>query len=242
MLSELNLNYEWLPERILFLAVHGSRAYGMDTPDSDLDLKGVAVAPREFYLGFRNVFEQDTFKNHAKRKREEVEGVIYELKKFFRLASQCNPNIIEVLFSDEFLHVTDAGEKIISNRHLFISKRAKYTFSGYAHDQLKRMKKQAESCHGYNSKEFNTKNATHLIRLLRMCREILKNGEVNVRREDADYLLKIRRGEVPYSEVIEEAHSIDDECARLYHDSNLPDKPDMNAIEKLCIETIEKMI
>lgn len=121
--------------KIIYECIHGSRAYGLNTPESDTDLKGIFVGPNSIYLGFLTRCEQFEFKNPDDR-------VIYNITKFFKLAADCNPNIIEVLFCDEsdIVTLTESGKLIRDNAHLFLSKKARYTFLGYAFAQLKRIK------------------------------------------------------------------------------------------------------
>ncbi len=144
-------NLDWLARRTIFLTKHGSQAYGTNLPTSDLDLKGIAIAPRAYYLGFLQHFEQAEV-------REPLDVVIYDIRKFFKLASDCNPNIIEMLFTDQsdwILPFNSTGRQLYSlpsdsfddrwftiwkNRDLFLSRKAQYTFSGYAIAQLKRIK------------------------------------------------------------------------------------------------------
>ncbi len=52
--------HPWLPEHTVFLTKHGSHAYGTNTPSSDLDLRGIAIPPKEYLLGFNKSFEQAT--------------------------------------------------------------------------------------------------------------------------------------------------------------------------------------
>lgn len=75
---------------LLFETVHGSRAYGLNTADSDWDFKGVIVGPRAWYLGFVGGPEQvELGPDHVR----------YELRKFMRLAAGGNPTLLEVLFT-----------------------------------------------------------------------------------------------------------------------------------------------
>lgn len=137
-------NLDWLKVRTIFLTKHGSHAYGTNLPTSDIDIKGIAIAPREYYLGFLKTFEQAEV-------REPIDAVIYEIRKFFDLAAKCNPNIIEVLFTNESDWIlgdkwisdnywTGAWDKIYENRDFFLSQKAQHTFSGYAFSQLNRIK------------------------------------------------------------------------------------------------------
>lgn len=120
---------------ILFLTLHGSQAYETNTPDSDYDIRGVCIPPRWYYTGYLQKFE------HLERK-EPNDFALYELSKFCKLAAECNPNIIELLYvpEEKWLYVTPEWRRLVANRHLFLSKKAKFTFSGYAVSQLKRIK------------------------------------------------------------------------------------------------------
>lgn len=90
---------------------------------------------------------------------------------------------------------------------------------------------------------YDTKHAMHLVRLLRMGLEILRDGWLTVKRPDAQELLDIRKGEWQYSDLIEYAEhmidTIDEEAMR----SDLPETPDIKFIDKLVIEiTKQKLI
>jgi hypothetical protein len=65
---------------------------------------------------------------------------LQELRKFCKLAAGCNPNIIEYLYVTQgVLLEARPWVQLRNNRHLFLSKRARFTFSGYAVAQLKRI-------------------------------------------------------------------------------------------------------
>lgn len=65
---------------------------------------------------------------------------IHELRKFVKLASACNPNIIEFLFVEKGVtHSSPAWEALRKNNRLFLSKAAKFTFASYASAQLRRI-------------------------------------------------------------------------------------------------------
>jgi hypothetical protein len=126
-------NLTWLKTSTILLVTHGSRAYGLNTATSDTDVKGVAIPPAPYFLGFNQNFEQAV--------TSEPDMVVYSITKFFGLAADCNPNIIEVLWGDESDHrvVTPLGRRLLDARGLFLSRKARFTFAGYAHAQLKRI-------------------------------------------------------------------------------------------------------
>lgn len=126
----------WLKHSLILVARAGSHSHGTSTPTSDLDFKGVAIPPREYFLGFVKKFEQA-------EQREPYDAVIYDIRKFFNLAADCNPSIIETLFVDESDLIWTSYEGILlrANAHLFLSRKAKHTFGGYAFSQLGRIKR-----------------------------------------------------------------------------------------------------
>lgn len=141
-------------QNLIFLALGGSQAYGLATEKSDLDLKGIAIPPKPVLFGAYQDFEQaendptlieflnDEDRAIVARCGKKPESAVYSLRKFFRLAADCNPNIIECLWVDERdirLKRAPFAEALLKNRGLFLSKKAKFTFSGYAFSQIKRI-------------------------------------------------------------------------------------------------------
>jgi len=120
--------------KLLSAFVTGSHLYGTNTPDSDVDTRGVFLLPKEYMFGFlRNCFKVE----------DKISDTMYhEMKAFFQFALKCNPNIIEYLFipSKRMIKSSPEWEMIVRNRDLFLSNKAKDTFSGYAFAQMKRIK------------------------------------------------------------------------------------------------------
>ena len=85
---------------------------------------------------------------------------------------------------------------------------------------------------------YDSKNAAHLIRLLRMGVEFLQSGQLLVERDDADELLSIKRGEWPLELVKAEAERLFRLAEEAYSLSTLPEKPDGRRAERLCAEII----
>lgn len=83
---------------------------------------------------------------------------------------------------------------------------------------------------------YDTKHAMHLVRLLRMGKEVLSTGELIVKRPDAEELLAIRNGLWTYEEAIKYAEAIDAEIKELYANTKLRKKPDIKLAARVLIE------
>lgn len=80
------------------------------------------------------------------------------------------------------------------------------------------------------------KNLLHCRRLLDTAIEIATQKTINVRRPNSDYLLKIRRGEVPLQEIIENAEK-DILCLdELFKNSGLPKDVDKDFVNYLLLQ------
>lgn len=129
---------------------------------SDSDYRGVFVADPDTKLGMSNHIEQIEVKKGKdgtvpkdqqaliKELNEKLgmdmpldeDIALYEVKKFIGLALENNPNIMDLLFADDdaVLYSNKKGKKLLKNKDIFISKKTKFTFSGYAISQLQRIK------------------------------------------------------------------------------------------------------
>lgn len=129
-----------LPVGLISLCWRGSVAHGMYVPKSDpdsiddKDVMGVYVGPLEHYLGFgrRDVYE---------KWEGEWDCVFYELRKFIGLLLNCNPNVLSLLWvkPNGIIFEDLLGVRLRERRDLFVTKKAYHSFSGYAHDQFKKM-------------------------------------------------------------------------------------------------------
>jgi len=118
---------------VILEVIHGSRAFGLNEPDSDTDLKGVLVGPAAWYGGFLPSPEQIEMSKDYVR---------YDIRKCFRLASEANPTALELIWAPEdcIRVCTKAGRRILDARTTFLSRRVSDSFGNYAVSQLKRIK------------------------------------------------------------------------------------------------------
>ena len=127
---------EHLGDNIVLLTLGGSHAYGTATPESDVDVRGTALnTKREILLNcaFEQVIDNPT------------DTTVYSFNKIVRLLEMCNPNVIEMLGCkpEHYLVLKPEGKLLIDNAKLFLSKRAAYSFGGYAMQQMRRLENKA---------------------------------------------------------------------------------------------------
>ena len=135
-----------LCNNIIILTLGGSHAYGTDNENSDLDIRGCALNSKMQILTNEN-FEQ--FVNEA------TDTTIYAFNKLISLLTNVNPNTIEMLGNkpEHYFYVSPIGQELINNAHLFLSKKAIYSFGGYANQQLRRLENKSNRLVGQAQNE-----------------------------------------------------------------------------------------
>jgi hypothetical protein len=350
-------------------------------------LKGYATPPVDYLLAYHKNFEQNDQKYKLKEypfnvevawyatankfvfdPEEELDQNIYALKKFFKLAADCNPNIMSILFAydADVLYSDEIANELRAHKQEFLSAKARHTYSGYAVSQLKRIKThrrwllnppdhkptrgeyslpekstipadqraaaeklvdklmrewllqeaeiersvlftiqqnlsdfiatldpsyqnmeetarlaamkqlgmtdnyihilQAEKAYKAAHTEwkqyqewvrtrnparadlearygYDCKHAYHLVRLIRMAKEILLTGEVIVKRPDAAELSEIRNGSWEYDKLITYADEMDKELEEIYREKKyvVPHKPNVKFLGELCTKLHQKV-
>lgn len=341
------------PECLLFECVTGSRAYGTDTPESDLDLRGVFIQPRTRFFGLSGVDQVSDATN---------DETFYEIGRFTDLLTKNNPNILEMLYAPpdcvRFRHPLMA----LLRPELVLSKLCRDTFAGYAISQVRRARglnkkivnpmdgprrSILDFCHvvagqgaipladwlaekgvrqwdcglvnvphmrdvygiyhdpertrgyrgiirgedstdlilssipkgevaigwmnfnqdGYqkycreyreyhewlenrnearyatniaHGRNYDSKNLMHTFRLLDMAEEIARDRRITVRRPNRDHLMRIRRGEFEYDDLIAQADEKIERIDALFASADLPERPDRDALETALVEIREQ--
>lgn len=140
MLSSSDYNFlrlnNNLGKNIILIGLGGSYAYGTNTPESDIDIRGCALNSK------RNIL---TNKNFEQVIDVSTDTVIYSFDKLVSLLCNCNPNTIELLGfePDEYLYCSKIGKELLDNKNLFLSKKAVQSFGGYATAQLRKLDNKA---------------------------------------------------------------------------------------------------
>lgn len=220
------------PQNIILEGVTGSVAYGLNTENSDVDIKGVYLLPTSEVLSLR-FNPQKTTKDHV-----DPDWVYHELGKFMRLVLSGNPTVSELLFLNEYTKMTPIGELLIENRNLFLSTRAVMdAYRGYAKSQALRLNNRTEQgLDGFASSLKNrfAKHTRHCFRLLLQARQLLETGtlQVKVTPEEREWLFKM--GEENVETVIDTFLEMDSKFEDIK--SVLPDEPNWEKLDELLLQ------
>jgi len=338
-------------DQLLLEVISGSRAYGTNTPDSDLDLRGIFIMPRRDFFGLRPIDQVSDDRN---------DETYYEVGRYIDLLSKSNPNIMELLFVEpDCLRFRDPILDLITE-DIVLSKQCEHTFGGYAIAQIGKarglnkkignpmdgprrtildfcymvsgqgavpiaewltargmdqkncglvkiphmrdaygiyysedpaldyrgiawevstevhlssipkgeepvgwmtfnkdgFKKYCKEYREYqdwlanrnearyanntaHGKNYDSKNLMHTYRLLDMAEEIAKEGRLRVRRPNRDLLMKIRRGDFEYEELILMAEEKIQSIKEAFSASSLPPTPNVARLNEILIEIRE---
>ena len=118
-------NNKW----IIFEYIAGSISYGLNTPSSDIDIRGIYIQPMDdiLSLGYIEQISDET-----------NDTTFYEVRRFLELLSTNNPNILEMVGNIEPIYKHPVFDIILEQKDNFISKICRNSFGGYAIQQIKK--------------------------------------------------------------------------------------------------------
>lgn len=113
----------------------GSHSYGTNIESSDVDKRGI------FTLDEKSIITKHNYIDEVEGK-EPDDYRYYEFSKFSDLLSKQNPNIMEILWTEQphIISLTPAGQLLRSQRDKLLTTQVKNTYVEYALSQLKRIK------------------------------------------------------------------------------------------------------
>lgn len=181
----------------------GSRAHGLHTEESDYDYRGIFVQPTSEILSLRGTVQQTHWVEG--RKPEEagtkLDDTAWEIGHFLKLATQCNPTILEV-FAAPLAEDGGTTADGIALRDLLGAvwepKRVRDAFVGYGLNQRKKMLEDKD-------KRWQ-KYATAYLRTLIQAERLLTHGVMMVdfsRHEEYQTLLAFRNGLASIGQVVD---------------------------------------
>ena len=246
----------WLIPNTVYLSLMGSQAYGTSLETSDQDIYGITIPRKEQIFphlageiqGFgrqKQKFEQ--FQEHHIKdidKDCEYDVTVYNIVKYFHLALENNPNIVDSLFVSQtcILHSTSIGNRIRESRRDFLHKGIYHKLKGYAFSQISKIKqnKSTSSTRADLVKTYgyDTKFAMHLFRLCLQCEQVLVEHDLDLQR-NKEQLKMVRKGHYKEQEVYEWFNLKEKQLEKLYEESTLRYGPDEQKIKQLLLDCLE---
>lgn len=215
------------PDNVILECVVGSQMYNLDTPESDIDIKGIFMEdPKNFW----SLNSPKEVKDHT-----DPDWAYFELKKFCHLASKMNPTIIELLYANEYLQLSPIGEELIKNRDMFLNKGALNSYLGYALQQVKRKYRNASDITEYRA----GKHVRHTWRLCKQYEQLATTGTLQPRLTDEERAECFAFQECSYRECLQ--WFLDEDKRLRDLSSILPDKPDYDKINNFLVNTYERI-
>ncbi len=211
-------------DRVIYRCIIGSRAFGLDSEDSDIDRRGIYLPPADLHWSLYGVPEQ--------LENDDTQEAYWEIQKFIVMALKSNPNVLECLYTPIVEVATPLAQELLGMRGLFLSRLVYQTFNGYVMSQFKKMQTDIR-----NQGQVKWKHVMHLIRLVLSGISVLRDGVVPVHvGAHRDALLEIKLGKMPWNEVESWRHDLHKELDIAFKETSLPERPDYDAANSFLIK------
>lgn len=219
-----------LQRHVVYRCIVGSRAYGLDDSESDIDRRGIYLPPADLHWSLYGVPEQLDY--------NATEEVYWEAQKFVTLALKANPNVLECLYTPLIETATPIARELLELRDRFLSKMLYQTYNGYVLSQFKKLQADIR-----NKGEVKWKHVMHLLRLLLAGITALEEARVPVHvGSHRARLLEIRRGEVPFEQCESWRQQLHEQFDRAFSLTKLPERPDYEAANAWLVKARRSMV
>lgn len=177
--------------KLICQLVGGSNLYGLNTPTSDIDYRGLFIATdKKYTTGF------DTIESIVQN--GDVDATYYELTRYLKLLRKSNTQVLEILFAPDsaFTYKHPYFDKIRENRYKLINTEVlKSSLKGYVFSEIRLATGERSGQLGGKRKEavtkygFSPKNFVQIFRLCEVGIQFFKTGKymVNVKEFNPEY-------------------------------------------------------
>jgi uncharacterized protein len=175
-----------VPGTPLLMGVVGSRAYGLATQDSDVDMLGMYAAPTEELVGLHPPTAR---KATTHRAGDTVDVTWHEAGKLASLALGGNPSVMELLWLERYQLSSPLGRDLVAlRRRLLSQQRVKDAYLGFASQQFQRLSNEGKFPDVPASRI--AKHARHLLRLVEQGTHLWVTGHLVLRVADPKYVVE----------------------------------------------------
>lgn len=214
--------------------VVGSTAYGLSTPESDVDRLGVHVASVTDLLTWGHSPSQKSVVT------TDPDSTSHDVGKYLSLAMKGNPTVLELLWLPEYEVCTWEGKRLLDiRRHLLSRTGIVNAYGGYAMQQIRRLLNRGDSFSA-DTRNRTAKHARHCFRLLIQGEHLLRTGELMILlpHDHLSTLWEIsdRADRSDHEYLYNLFQYYDGRLQRAYGSSNIPDSPDVETVTEALLE------
>lgn len=186
-----------------FVCVIGSKLYGTDNEDSDLDIRGFTFMPKEFLLGIKR------FEQHDPPVSKESDVVVWNVEKFIKMLLNGSSVAFEMLFCPDNLIIrkSAAAHALVQHKTWFISQRVIKSALGYAQSEWRKVVGDTTRDLGavrkkhIEEKGYSYKNASHAIRILDLYCDLADYGMMKFPVNGHVFIKAVKDGNVLFKDV-----------------------------------------
>lgn len=202
----------------LLKALVGSRAHGLNTPESDYDWRGVHVLPTAEILSLGYKYEPISWLEG------DQDETSYEIGHFLHLCTKANPSVLEVLLADQVAQGTKYADEMRELLpYMYKPQDAFNAFAGYSKNQQKKL------LEGHLDRPF--KYGVAYVRTAFNLLDLFQTGSFNLRVPEGFYrnkLINIKAGHYSNGEIIDMAEEYIDRARDLL--PNIENKQDLERV------------
>lgn len=206
----------------------GSKAHGLDTPQSDSDYRAVFVVPTQRILGLGGDVK------NAQWIEGDVDNTSWEIGHFLRLATKCNPTILETFLSPVVEDSEEGKELRDLFPYIWNSQGVRDAFIGYGLNQRKKF------LDGKDGRP--AKFAAAYARSLYNAKELLETGTFTVRIGDLPFgktVMRWKMGEYDVGEVVRICFNLEKEV-KIAYEKNPNKQPDLEKVNEFLLRIRKK--
>ena len=236
--------------KILCKYLGGSHAYGLSTPNSDQDFRGVFINDEVKHLIGLSRHDHQLCQDGSK------DESFKEFRHALQLLRNANTEMVECLFNENWLEITPEWEQVIKFRHSLISSEKLFgCLRGYMQGELKLANGERTGKLGGKRKEsidkfgFSPKNFVQYFRLAMAGRVYFQQGyfPVDITKENPDFgkwlmMIKTRPELVSVGYLNEEAEQAERHLRLDYESRKFTSYFHEDLADKLCLKTYGPLI
>lgn len=217
--------------RHIFRTIAGSRLHGTDLDGSDCDIRGVYIPPAQDILLQRCI---ESYKEHN--------GQFYALHKFMQMCLKGDMSSLELLFSNQNDLLLFDWALILNQREALFHREAIKKMISYARSQIRVDVGAYKRCEDLYPESYKNicKSSSHAIRMCEECIELHTDGRITLPRANADFLKKVKIGNVPHTKVTEILKERISQLETIVVTSIYPEKPGSDLIDRLVCDIYKK--